>query len=62
MYDGRTELEKGTVVDHEIMGVIDQVGEAVESIQEGDHVVLLFNVACGYCFNCHRGYTHLVSP
>jgi len=36
MYDGRTELEKGTVVGHEIMGLIDEVGEAVESIQEGD--------------------------
>jgi len=19
--------------------------------------VLPFNIACGYCFNCHRGYT-----
>jgi NADPH:quinone reductase-like Zn-dependent oxidoreductase len=38
MYDGRTSLDKGTVVGHEIMGVIDAVGEAVESIQEGDRV------------------------
>lgn len=57
MYDGRTPLDKGTVVGHEIMGVIDEVGEAVESIQEGDRVVLPFNVACGVCFNCHRGHT-----
>ena|ERR1700674_5026241 len=33
MYDGRTPLEKGTVVGHEIMGVIDEVGEAVQSIK-----------------------------
>jgi glutathione-independent formaldehyde dehydrogenase len=58
MYDGRTPLDKGTIVGHEIMGVIDQVGEAVESIKEGDRVVLPFNIACGYCFNCHRGYTN----
>ena len=58
MYDGRTSLDKGTVVGHEIMGVIDSVGEAVESIQEGDRVVLPFNISCGYCFNCHRGFTH----
>jgi glutathione-independent formaldehyde dehydrogenase len=57
MYDGRTPLEKGTVVGHEIMGVIEEVGEAVESIKKGDRVVLPFNVACGYCFNCHRGHT-----
>ena len=43
MYDGRTPLDKGTIVGHEIMGVIDQVGDAVESIQEGDRVVLPFN-------------------
>jgi glutathione-independent formaldehyde dehydrogenase len=57
MYDGRTPLKKGTVVGHEIMGVIDEVGEAVQSIKKGDRVVLPFNVACGYCFNCHRGHT-----
>ena len=57
MYDGRTPLEKGTVVGHEIMGVIEQVGEAVQSIKKSDRVVLPFNIACGLCFNCHRGHT-----
>lgn len=58
MYDGRTNLNKGTVVGHEIMGVIDEVGEAVSSIKEGDRVVLPFNISCGYCANCVRGRTH----
>ncbi len=58
MYDGRTALKKGTVVGHEMMGVIEEAGSAVRSIQEGDRVVLPFNIACGYCFNCHRGYTN----
>jgi glutathione-independent formaldehyde dehydrogenase len=58
MYDGRTELKEGAVVGHEIMGVIEQVGEAVHSIKKGDRVVLPFNIACGFCFNCHRGYTN----
>ncbi len=57
MFDGRTPLDKGTVVGHEIMGVIDEVGESVESIKKGDRVVLPFNIACGFCFNCHRGHT-----
>lgn len=57
MYDGRTPLEEGTVVGHEIMGVIDEVGEAVRSIKRGDRVVLPFNISCGFCFNCHRGHT-----
>jgi glutathione-independent formaldehyde dehydrogenase len=57
MYDGRTPLEEGTVVGHEIMGVIEEVGPAVASIKKGDRVVLPFNIACGFCFNCHRGHT-----
>jgi len=57
MYDGRTPLDSGTVVGHEIMGVIEEVGNAVESIKKGDRVVLPFNIACGFCFNCHRGHT-----
>lgn len=58
MYDGRTPLKEGTVVGHEIMGVIEKVGESVQSIKVGDRVVLPFNIACGFCFNCHRGYTN----
>ena len=58
MYDGRTPLKKGTVVGHEVMGVIEQVGDAVKSIKRGDRVVLPFNISCGFCLNCHRGHTH----
>jgi glutathione-independent formaldehyde dehydrogenase len=58
MYDRHTALEKGTVVGHKIMGAIDEVGEAVASIKKGDRVVLPFNIACGFCANCHRGDTH----
>src|SRR5690242_19190720 len=47
MYDGRTPLKEGTVVGHEIMGVIDETGEAVKSIKKGDRVVVPFNIACG---------------
>src|SRR5262252_5381250 len=58
IYDGRTPLEEGTVVGHEIMGVIEEAGAAVTSIKKGDRVVLPFNIACGYCYNCHRGWTN----
>lgn len=59
MYEGRTALDAGHMVGHEIMGVIEEVGEAVTSIRKGDRVVLPFNIACGYCYNCHRGYTNM---
>jgi len=58
MYEGRTQMEKGQVLGHENMGVIEQVGEAVKALKKGDRVVLPFNIACGTCFNCVREQTH----
>ncbi len=57
MYDGRTTFEVGRSLGHEIMGVIESVGDAVTQIKPGDRVVLPFNISCGDCFNCTRGYT-----
>jgi glutathione-independent formaldehyde dehydrogenase len=56
MYEARTATEPGTVMGHEIMGIVDQIGDAVRSIRVGDRVVLPFNIACGFCYNCTRGH------
>ncbi|MFT3917347.1 MAG: glutathione-independent formaldehyde dehydrogenase [Anaeromyxobacteraceae bacterium] len=58
MYEGRTAAKPGTVMGHENMGVIEEVGPAVRQLAKGDRVVLPFNVSCGTCFNCSRGYTN----
>jgi glutathione-independent formaldehyde dehydrogenase len=58
MYDGRTEVEEGKVFGHEIMGVIEKVGEGVSQLKTGDRVVLPFNIGCGDCYNCVRGWTN----
>lgn len=58
MYEGRTTFKEGGMVGHEIMGVIEEVGENVKQIKEGDRVVLPFNIACGTCYNCSRGFTN----
>src|SRR6266567_7775141 len=57
MYEGRTAAQAGIVFGHENMGVVEEVGSGVATIQKGDRVVMPFNVACGFCFNCTRGYT-----
>lgn len=57
MYEGRTTEKPGKVFGHEPLGVVEKVGEGVVSLREGDRVVVTFNVACGYCFNCVRGFT-----
>jgi len=58
MYEGRTPANGGMRLGHENMGVVDEVGSAVVNIKVGDRVVLPFNIACGTCFNCTRGYTN----
>lgn len=58
MYEDRSSATPGTVFGHENMGIVQEVGPAVHSIRKGDRVVLPFNVACGFCFNCTRGYTN----
>ena len=57
MYEGRTAAKPGVVMGHENMGVIEEVGAAVQQLQVGDRVVLPFNISCGSCFNCSRGFT-----
>ncbi len=57
MYEGRTELKAGQVIGHENLGEVIEVGSAVRRIKKGDRVCLPFNVSCGYCRNCERGYT-----
>ncbi len=57
MYEGRTAAEPGIIFGHENMGTVTEVGDAVSSLEEGDRVVVPFNVACGFCENCENGYT-----
>ena len=57
MYEGRTAAEPGIVFGHENMGIVQEVGGAVTSLSVGDRVVMPFNVACGFCRNCQRGFT-----
>ena len=57
MYEGRTNVVSGTVLGHENMGVVQEVGPGVERVKPGDRVSVPFNIACGACANCMRGWT-----
>src|SRR3982750_2958353 len=57
MYEGRTGVETGKVLGHENLGEVIAVGDAVDRVQVGDMVCLPFNIACGFCKNCERGFT-----
>jgi glutathione-independent formaldehyde dehydrogenase len=57
MYEGRTAAEPGIVFGHENLGIVEDVGSGVTSLEQGDRVVMPFNVACGFCKNCFAGRT-----
>jgi glutathione-independent formaldehyde dehydrogenase len=56
MYEGRTNVEEGTVFGHENMGIVEEVGPGVEKIKVGDRVSVPFNISCGTCRNCQDGW------
>ncbi len=57
MYEGRTGMEAGRILGHENLGVVIEVGKAVDRVKVGDRVCLPFNIGCGFCENCERGLT-----
>lgn len=57
MYEGRTNMEAGRILGHENLGVVIEVGKAVDRVRVGDRVCLPFNIGCGFCENCERGLT-----
>ncbi|QAY71175.1 zinc-dependent alcohol dehydrogenase [Xylanimonas protaetiae] len=48
-------LDKGDVLGHEAMGVVEEVGPAAGRLRVGDRVVVPFGIACGTCWMCLRG-------
>lgn len=55
MYEGRTGMESGRILGHENLGVVIEVGPAVDRVKIGDRVCLPFNIGCGFCANCEKG-------
>ena len=47
-------MKPGDVLGHEFMGVVEEVGSAVQTLQLGDRVVVPFTIACGNCEPCLR--------
>jgi threonine dehydrogenase-like Zn-dependent dehydrogenase len=48
-------LDPGDVLGHEPMGIVEEVGSAVTSIEPGDRVVIPFQICCGTCWTCGQG-------
>jgi threonine dehydrogenase-like Zn-dependent dehydrogenase len=46
----------GTVLGHEGIGIVEEVGPDVRNLQVGDRVVICSTIACGSCVYCRAGY------
>jgi S-(hydroxymethyl)glutathione dehydrogenase/alcohol dehydrogenase len=56
LYHGNIKgMEPGQVLGHEFAGIVEQVGDRVEEVKQGDRVVVPFNINCGRCWYCRHG-------
>ena len=49
-------MEPGTILGHEAVGVVEQLGPMVRNFDIGDRVVVLSTIGCGACSYCRAGY------
>nr|WP_276511739.1 alcohol dehydrogenase catalytic domain-containing protein [Leifsonia aquatica] len=45
----------GTVLGHEAIGVVTEVGDEVRGFSPGDRVIVCSTISCGVCAQCRRG-------
>ncbi|WP_439566372.1 zinc-dependent alcohol dehydrogenase [Gloeocapsopsis crepidinum] len=51
-----TGMKPGTILGHEGIGIIEEIGSNVRNFKVGDRVVIPSTIACGYCSYCRSGY------
>ncbi|HEX7028935.1 MAG TPA: zinc-dependent alcohol dehydrogenase [Gammaproteobacteria bacterium] len=49
-------MQPGTVLGHEGVGIVEEVGPNVRNLRIGDRVVIPSTIACGTCSYCRGGY------
>lgn len=50
-------MKPGTILGHEGVGVVEEIGPGVRNLRRGDRVVVPSTIACGHCVYCRAGYT-----
>jgi alcohol dehydrogenase len=54
-YRGETDRDVPSPVGHEPMGIVEEVGDEVVSLEPGDRVLAPFAISCGECEYCRKG-------
>jgi threonine dehydrogenase-like Zn-dependent dehydrogenase len=50
------DMQAGTILGHEGVGIIDELGDDVRNLKLGDRVLIPSTIACGNCSYCRAGY------
>ena len=50
------DMVPGTILGHEGVGIVEEVGDDVRNLQPGDRVVIPSTIGCGTCSYCRAGY------
>ena len=48
----------GTVIGHEFVGVVEELGPGVQGFEVGDRVAVNVETFCGHCFFCRHGWVN----
>lgn len=48
------EMKKGTILGHEAVGIIEELGKGMRNFNIGDRVIIPSTIACGYCEFCRK--------
>ncbi|MCD6504752.1 alcohol dehydrogenase catalytic domain-containing protein [Candidatus Bathyarchaeota archaeon] len=59
VFKGEKKAKPGTVLGHEFVGEISEIGEGVEGFSVGDMVTVYPVVFCGSCFYCQTGHQNM---
>ncbi len=57
-YGAVPRAELGITVGHEMVGIVEQAGSAVQKFKPGDRVAVNVETFCGECFFCRHGYVN----
>src|SRR5581483_9467829 len=49
-------MQPGTILGHEGVGVVEELGAKVRNFKKGDRVVIGSTIGCGSCLYCRTGY------
>ena len=49
-------MQTGTILGHEGVGIVEQIGSDVRNLAVGDRVIIPSTIACGTCSYCRAGY------